>query len=233
MIITIGLPGSGKTTWAKIRTNNLINTNNSILSADLYFEKFLNGFDMSKIGDAHMWCQKEIRKELDLGNTCVANNTNTTLQEMNWYINQIEMTNLPHKIVFVIMPERKIEILLERGQHDVPRKTLINMNKRLGRMLKRNDTPSIQSILKAGPFRRPTNNRGLKLHSDIIYTGIFLDENAANKLRNQFENMTGTPLLSELTDCHLTIFFLPTYKHVNELPIGKKGTSILLLYGVF
>eukprot|EP01083_Nonionella_stella_P171719 587225_1 len=81
LILTIGLPGSGKTTWAKIRVGDAFH--HHVLAADDYFDKFNAGqYKPKLLSKAHDWCQQQVEIALRMGNTVVANNTNTTLSEI-------------------------------------------------------------------------------------------------------------------------------------------------------
>ena len=81
LFITIGLPGSGKTTWARLRLGN--DHKDMVIAADDYFDRFNDGqFDVKLLGKAHEWAQCEVGKALLAGHSVVANNTNTTLSEV-------------------------------------------------------------------------------------------------------------------------------------------------------
>lgn len=143
LIITIGVPGSGKSTWAKIRCLPC-----NVCAADDYFDIFHNGtFMPSELKSAHEWCHEQIYSRLIAGKTCVANNTNTNLWEMNAYVRFVIMSQLPFKIVFAVMIERNIKVLRKRGVHGVPAKNIKQMCKRLDYWLKRGP-PTIRSVLK-------------------------------------------------------------------------------------
>jgi predicted kinase len=75
-----GIPGSGKSTWARER-------NAVICSADDYFEK-PDGyrFDPKKLGDAHAQCMRRFLDALMQGETSIiVDNTNTTQLELAPY----------------------------------------------------------------------------------------------------------------------------------------------------
>ncbi len=60
LYIVRGLPGSGKSTFAKF-------VGDSFVEADMFFMK--NGkyeFDMSKIRDAHSWCLSTVREWMQM-----------------------------------------------------------------------------------------------------------------------------------------------------------------------
>ncbi|MEZ9925131.1 ATP-binding protein [Vibrio breoganii] len=85
LILIRGLPGSGKSTLAKqlTRARELLH-----LEADMYFtdENDENyQFDASKLGAAHLWCQKQTLKNLKQGNSVVVSNTFTQVWEIRPY----------------------------------------------------------------------------------------------------------------------------------------------------
>jgi len=78
--IVRGLPGSGKTTFAKT-------LGCAHFEADMYFMR--NGayqFDGSVIRQAHNWCQASVRECVDREMDVVVSNTFTTLKEMQFYL---------------------------------------------------------------------------------------------------------------------------------------------------
>lgn len=78
-----GLPGSGKSTLAKNMFPNCIH-----IEADQFFERDGEyNFDISKLKDAHAWCQAETKKHLDSGHSVVVSNTFVRLWEMEFYLN--------------------------------------------------------------------------------------------------------------------------------------------------
>eukprot|EP01084_Bolivina_argentea_P219165 371785_1 len=224
LILTIGVPGSGKSTWAKIRTDA-----KTVIAADDYFDKFNNGkFDVKLLSKAHEWCQKSIFNACKSGQNAVANNTNTTLSEMHAYVTKIIFGNLPHKIVFAVMQEQNIKVLSSRGLHGVPVKKIKEMLRRMNYWLQKGP-PSIHSVLRAGAFRRWNNKNVSK---DFMYTGIFMDQETQKKIRKYFMNISGECLLCDTTDCHLTLKYLPLINDVENLPFGKRVCLRIIGYAM-
>lgn len=73
-----GVPGSGKTTYAK--TLGIADH----YEADMWFDDN-GGYDQSKIKLAHEWCQKRAIEAMISGRDVVVSNTFTRLWEMNPY----------------------------------------------------------------------------------------------------------------------------------------------------
>eukprot|EP00484_Ammonia_sp_Unknown_P030212 CAMPEP_0197029140 /NCGR_PEP_ID=MMETSP1384-20130603/8649_1 /TAXON_ID=29189 /ORGANISM="Ammonia sp." /LENGTH=797 /DNA_ID=CAMNT_0042458245 /DNA_START=28 /DNA_END=2421 /DNA_ORIENTATION=- len=231
LIITIGLPGSGKTTWAKIRLSNGFQSQQEyVIAADDYFDKFLRGeFNPAHLGKAHNWAQKTVDAALRAGFNVVANNTHTTLPEMNWYVSRAVFGGLPHKIVFAVMPEMNTATLVRRGLHGVPPKKLKEMNFRLRKWLDRHP-PSISAVLRAGAMR--PWGRGGQLAKDVIYTGVFVDGATKRRLCEYFIGLTGQPLLCHVTATHLTLKYQPMKSDIDALPFGKKVKLKIVGYSV-
>ena len=58
--------------------------------------------------------------------------------------------------------------------------------------------------------------------AEVIYSGVFLDENAQESLRKYFCSVSGEELLNSMTDCHVTLSWNPDSDHVDTLPFGSK-----------
>jgi predicted kinase len=85
LIIVRGLPGSGKSTFAK--SNYVNNFGYILLEADMYFCKDgIYLYDKDKLSNAHDWCYNETIKQLRAGNSVVVANTFTRLWEIKKYL---------------------------------------------------------------------------------------------------------------------------------------------------
>lgn len=76
--LVIGLPGSGKSTFAKSIPNA------SHYEADMYFVNDETGeysFDRSQLSNAHRWCQSRTTTDLKNGKNVVVSNTGLTKWE--------------------------------------------------------------------------------------------------------------------------------------------------------
>lgn len=118
-----GLPGSGKSTWArKYKT----------FSADEYH--VINGvyqFDPKRAAYAHKECLRAYLMFLRVGisqQDVAVDNTNTTLVELAPYVRLAEVFCREYKIVYLTCD---VETAIKRNVHNVPANTILQMNKNL------------------------------------------------------------------------------------------------------
>lgn len=87
IVLVRGIPGSGKSTFASMISSN------THFEADQFFTDSQGNYkwDANKIGEAHEWCQKQIRERMarDISPLYVAN-TFTTEKEMKPYFDMAE-----------------------------------------------------------------------------------------------------------------------------------------------
>ena len=119
-----GLPGSGKTSFAKSLSLNFF-------EADQYFEKFNNNkFDHKLLKKAHRYCYDLVKKELFNGNSAVVSNTMSTNNEVLEYQNLAKEMNV--KFVSMILENRHNGISI----HNVPKDSIEKMSERFDIQLK-------------------------------------------------------------------------------------------------
>lgn len=132
-----GVPGSGKTTYAK----KLLEEYNNIvhIEADMFFERtgqYL--FDREKLHTAHNWCLNTAQILLNQGVKVIVANTFTTYKEVKDYLNYAKRNG--HGITLVTMgteygsihnvPEDVLQAMRERLQdHDYIRKQILEDSK--------------------------------------------------------------------------------------------------------
>lgn len=124
LYIVRGVPNSGKSTFAK-------SLGGTHFEADMFFMK--DGeykFDMTKIKDAHKWCQDSVNTAMIMNNTAglnktiIVSNTFTQEWEMKPYF---EMADLHGYKVFSIIVENRHGGV---NEHNVPEEVLTNMKNR-------------------------------------------------------------------------------------------------------
>ena len=122
LILVRGLPGSGKSTHARVIANEIFRC--ASIEADMYFTK--NGeyvFDAKKLGDAHKWCLDTTSEFLSDGISVVVSNTFTTKKELKPYFDIAKEFGIkPH----VILCQGNY-----KSVHNVPEETLEKMRNRL------------------------------------------------------------------------------------------------------
>jgi len=125
LILVRGLPGSGKSTFAKMLGGKHI-------EADMFFMK--DGeykFDVTKLKDAHLWCQSMVGTWMvDEEEKIVVSNTFTQEWEMEAYYEWAKDFN--YNVVSLIVENRHGGI----NEHGVPDEKLDQMEKRFQVKLK-------------------------------------------------------------------------------------------------
>jgi predicted kinase len=126
LIILRGLPGSGKSSFAKYMFSN------NVFEADQYFYDS-NGnynFDASKLHEAHLDCQKRVEELMQMSETTqygqeiVVSNTATTERELEPYLKLAK--SYGYTVVSLIVENRHGN----KSVHGVPDETLEKMRKR-------------------------------------------------------------------------------------------------------
>lgn len=136
VIITSGIPGSGKSTWVRKNTNPYMT---EVFSADNYFSD-KNGryvFDPSRLGEAHSACLRKFTDRLmhlhkDDNDSCkitmVVDNTNTSAWEIAPYYSLAQAFNIPVKIVRIIADP---DVAFRRNIHKVQKEKVEKMAERI------------------------------------------------------------------------------------------------------
>lgn len=124
LIILRGVPGSGKSTFAK-RLGILH------FEADMWFD-IHGGFNRDKLKEAHEWCYERVSQELKNGNPVVVSNTFVRAWEMQKYLQLAEDLGIEVKILTMDGNYESI--------HGVPEETVRLMRDRFDTSIKDNTT---------------------------------------------------------------------------------------------
>lgn len=128
LILLRGLPGSGKSTFARFIWNDY-----AVCEADKYFvdEDGVYRFDGSKIKDAHKWCRDEVETRMKDNSTnpqyypeIVVSNTFTQEWEMEEYYKLAE--NYGYTVFSLIVENRHGGV----NEHGVPAEKIEQMKNR-------------------------------------------------------------------------------------------------------
>jgi predicted kinase len=118
LIILRGLPGSGKSTFAKLICNQHV-------EADMYFMQ--DGeykFDATKLSDAHQWCRDKTEAWMQKGYNVVVSNTFTMEWEMMVYYELAERYG--YRVHSIVMENRHEN----QSIHSVPSEAIQKMKNR-------------------------------------------------------------------------------------------------------
>jgi predicted kinase len=122
LILVRGIPGSGKSTFAKL-------LGGIHFEADMYFiDNFTQEyrFDIEKLKNAHRWCQNNVEDRMSFGrDRIVVSNTFTTEKELQPYYDLAKTYG--YKVTSLIMENRHHSI----DVHNVPKDKIDDMEKRL------------------------------------------------------------------------------------------------------
>lgn len=115
-----GLPGSGKSTQAKMIAERYGEERCAIVSADHFFER-LGKYDSARLTRAHAECQLSALKAITEGKSfIIVDNTNTTKDEFWFYTQLASMVNYEVEIISLFDAGFSDETLAKRNVHNVP-----------------------------------------------------------------------------------------------------------------
>jgi predicted kinase len=124
-----GLPGSGKSTYAKSKFGGALH-----LESDMYFvcgSQYI--FDHRRLSAAHVWCAKTARRALETGMDVVVSNTFTQYWELAPYINMANEMRMPYRIYEIRtqfqcvhdVPNEKVEVMKKRWEDINDRESVV------------------------------------------------------------------------------------------------------------
>lgn len=123
LIVLRGLPGSGKTTFAKNNFPDYIR-----VAVDDFFEA-RGEFDHRLLRDAHASCQTRALEGLKAGKNVCVHNTNTQTWEINPYLQMAARTGATLQVI-QINSGLSDEELAARNVHSVSAEKICNMRRR-------------------------------------------------------------------------------------------------------
>jgi predicted kinase len=137
VIIPVGLPGAGKSTYAEGLKEDYCSKDFVKVSADDYFVALGNGeyaFDPRKLGEAHKSCQNLFKQALEKGVHMVyVDNTNLMREHRKFYVDLAR--EYGYVVEYVVFPKPKnvaeLDTLATRQIHGVPWQGMLRMWKNM------------------------------------------------------------------------------------------------------
>lgn len=98
LVLIRGIPGSGKSTFAKYLQTDVYLNRAIHLEADMYFTDYDGSYhwDVKKIKEAHSWCQNTAEIMMNQHINVIVSNTFTKIWEMQSYINYARMIGIEY-----------------------------------------------------------------------------------------------------------------------------------------
>jgi hypothetical protein len=115
LIIIRGLPGAGKTTYAKSRFPNY-----NYFDADQYWDEHDCCFDIKRIAEAHEWCKSKVVMSLKNGNNTVVANVFGRRDHIK---NYLEVIDVDYELQVIRITSQFKSI------HRVPHNTIMSMKR--------------------------------------------------------------------------------------------------------
>jgi predicted kinase len=127
LILIRGMPGAGKTTFARLLCNGLVEADGvQWFEADEWWGRYNDGkFDPTKLGEAHRWCRAHVETGLASGFDVVVTNTFTQEWELKPYY---ELARTYNARLHSLIVERRRDNAT--SIHDIPAETLKKMEDR-------------------------------------------------------------------------------------------------------
>lgn len=113
-----GLPGSGKSSFAKLICNQHVEADKFFMQDGEY------KFDASKLKQAHEWCRNETERWMENGYDVVVSNTFTQEWEMKPYYELAEKYG--YQVYSLVVENRHNGV----NEHNVPEEALMKMKNR-------------------------------------------------------------------------------------------------------
>lgn len=130
LILVRGIPGAGKTTFAKALAKKFPNA--ELVAADDYFitndGEYL--FDARKLRQAHDYCQRKTQQLLDKGKVVIVHNTFTTVKEFEPYLRMADKPTVSLFVYNIFDGGMSDGELYARNTHGVPLSAIQRMRAR-------------------------------------------------------------------------------------------------------
>jgi len=130
LILLRGIPGCGKSTFAKFLTSTIPNSVDICADDHFYNADGEYCFNPNLLAEAHSVCQAKTAYAMAKSHTVIVHNTLTTEREMKSYFAMAKEYN--YNVVSLVVENRHNS----KNVHSVPLNTIDNMSERLLRNIK-------------------------------------------------------------------------------------------------